>query len=84
MGGVDGRPCAADVVQQQAPAGDQDAPHLADRCDRPGGGAQRQRADGSVERGVAKGQVLGVAFAEVRVQADAGGALPGRRPASRG
>ena len=66
LGGVERRPGAADVVQQQQSAArDQDAFHLADRCGGVGDRAQRQRADHRVERRVAEGQVFGVALLEV-------------------
>ena len=59
------------VEQQQASARAEDSPHLADRRDGAGYGAQRQRADHSVERGVVEWQVFGVACAQVNVTAEA-------------
>jgi hypothetical protein len=78
LGGVNRRPGAADVVEQQQPAArDQDALHFADRRRGAGDRAQRQRADHGVEGRVAAGQVLGVALLEVDGTAEAGGALAG-------
>jgi hypothetical protein len=70
LGGLDRRPGAADVVEQQQPTTrDQNPFHLADRCGRAGDRAQRQRAHDRVERCVADGQVLGVALVKVDVPA---------------
>src|SRR5260370_32024390 len=78
LGGVDRGPGASDVVEQQQPAArDQDAFHLADRRGGIGDRAQRQRADHRVERGVAGGQMLGVALLEFDLTAEAGSALAG-------
>ena len=78
LNGVDRRPRAADVVQeQQAPAGGEDSPHLAERCGGAGDGAQGQRTDDGVERGVVEWQVLGVCLAQGHVTAEVRGALPG-------
>src|SRR6266545_2409912 len=76
LGGVDGRPGAADVVeQQQAASGEEDALHLAERGCRIRDRAQRQRAHHGVERGVGERQVFGIAFTQVHCPAEVGRTL---------